>query len=98
MTMEKEHMLKLIKEFYEKSHPEEKAYLTFERYKREGINVSTLPWYNKEIFIKYYLPGEGRDLDNQHSEPYLGIQVRYDRDLKKQVTFDQTQVENYLRD
>ena len=82
-------VLEYIKEYY--NHE------PFERYHREGINISTPPWYNKEIFIKLYLPDEGRDGDNKHSHPYLGIQVRYDRDLDQTVAFDQKQVENYLR-
>ncbi len=68
----------------------------FSRYEK-GLNVSTPAWYNKEIFIKLYKESEGRDFDNQHTYPYLSIQVRYDRDLQKRVVFDEQQVENYLR-
>lgn len=82
-------VLKLISAYYDDE--------PFERYHREGMNISTPPWFNKEIFVKLYLPNEGRDGDNQHPHPYLGIQVRYDRDLGQRVTFDQKQVENYLR-
>lgn len=51
-------------------------------------NVSTLPWSNKEIFIKLFLPTEGRNSDNTHSYPYLSIQVRYDRDKNEPVTYN----------
>ena len=31
----------------------------------------TIPWFNKEIFIKLYRKSEGRDGDNRHPYPYL---------------------------
>lgn len=92
-TMEYEPMaiLALIEQYYAQIDP------VFHRYNEKQLNVSTPPWYNKEIFIKLYLEHEGRDLDNQHPYPYLGIQVRTDRDLNTKVLFDQKQAQNYLR-
>lgn len=75
----------------------DKEYEKFSRYETKDLNVATPPWYNKEIFIKLYLEGEGRDFDNQHPYPYIGIQVRFDRDEGKRVVFSQEQAQNYLR-
>jgi hypothetical protein len=61
-------------------------YERFYRYRGE-TDVSTLPWYNKEVFIKLYQKGEGRDFDNRHPFPYISIQVRYDREKKKPVSY-----------
>ena len=75
--------------FY-KEHPGYRGkgeYEKFLRYENSDLNVSTPPWYNKEIFIKYYKPQEGRDLDNRHPYPYIGVQVRYDRDRKERVFY-----------
>ena len=85
--------LELLMSYYE-GDPD---YEEFVRYSQEGLNVSTPPCYNKEVFIKLYLPDEGRDLDNQHPYPYLGILVRFDRELERRVTFSQEQTQNYLR-
>lgn len=64
-----------------------KEFEEFQRYDKEPTNVTTLPWYNKEIFIKLYKKTEGRDFDNRHPYPYIGIQVRYDWDLKEKVSY-----------
>lgn len=93
MENEPEEVLKLIKEFYKG----QKEYEIFQKYERAGLNVSTPPWFNKEIFIKLYKEGEGRNVDNQHPYPYLGLQVRYDRKKDKPVVFDPKQAQNYLR-
>jgi hypothetical protein len=93
MEKEPEEVLKLIWQYYKG----QKEYESFQRYERVGLNVSTPPWFNKEIFIKLYKENEGRNVDNQHSYPYLGLQVRYDRESKKSVVFDPKQAQNYLR-
>ncbi len=69
----------------------------FLRYTKGNLNVKTEAWYNDELFIKLYLPGEGRDRDNQHAFPYIGIQVRFDKERKESVRFDPKLSENYLR-
>jgi hypothetical protein len=94
---EPESIVALIQQFYAEKGPFTKEFTQFKRYDKEGLNVSSPPWYNKEIFVKLYLPHEGRDLDNQHAYPYLGIQVRYDRSTDSKVVFDQKQAQNYLR-
>jgi hypothetical protein len=50
----------------------------FRRWDVDKTDVSTPPWYNKEIFIKLFLPHEGRDGDNSHAHAYIEIQMRYD--------------------
>jgi len=88
MEEETEKIIELLMAYYKEP---------FERYKREGLNVSTPPWYNKEVFIKLYLPEEGRNPDNPHPYPYIGVQVRFDQEEKKRVVFSQEQAQNYLR-
>ncbi len=66
-----------------------KEYTTFERLDLKQTNVSTSPWYNKEILIKLYKKGEGRDKDNKHPYPYLSLQVRFDKEKGEKVTYSQ---------
>ncbi len=99
MERDPENVISLVQQFYTETPPYQgdKAFEEFSRFHRQGLNVSTPPWHNKEIFIKLYRKDEGRDFDNQHPYPYIGIQVRYDRDQKKQVVFEQGQTQNFLR-
>lgn len=92
-------IIQLIQNYYQETPPfaEQKEYITFQRYEKPGLNVATPPWFNKEIFIKLYREGEGRDPDNPFTHPYLCLQVRYDRDKKQVVQFDTKQAQNYLR-
>lgn len=82
--------------YYKEHFPGQKAYEKFERSDKK-LNVVTPPWINKEIFVKLYLPHEGRDADNQHPYPYIGMQVRFDRDRSEPVRFDTKVSRNYLR-
>lgn len=77
---------------------ESSEYSHFARYSKDNTDVKTHPWYNKEIFIKLYLPTEGRDVDNRHPYPYLSIQVRYDCDAKEPVVYTWERARNYFRD
>jgi hypothetical protein len=73
-------------------------YLKFQRLDKDKVNISTEPWYNKEILIKLYKPNEGRDFDNQHSHPYLSIQVRFDREKGERVLYSWEKAFNgYMR-
>ena len=75
-----------------------KEFLEFQRYEKNDSQVSTLPWYNKEIFIKLYTRQEGRNFDNRHPYPYISIQVRYDMETQQRVLFDaRAAFNNYLR-
>ncbi len=83
-----EAIVELILAFY-RDNPKyagQKEYTQFQRYDKE-TDVSTAPWYNKEVFVKIYRADEGRDLDNRHPYPYLSIQVRYDRDTQQRVQY-----------
>lgn len=75
-----------------------KEYIEFLRYEKGDVNVSTLPVYNKEVFLKLFKKKEGRNFDNHHPYPYISIQVRYDFDTKEKViyTWDKA-FHNYLR-
>lgn len=79
----------LIVKYY-KNHPafkDKKDYTDFKRYEKGNTNTAIKPWYNKEVFIKIYGSGEGRNYDNRHPYPYVSIQVRHDRDLNENVTY-----------
>jgi hypothetical protein len=66
----------------------DKTYTEFQRFDKKTVNVTTPPWFNKEIFIKLYQKQEGRDFDNRHPYPYLSIQVRHDKERDEKVTCD----------
>lgn len=71
----------------------------YEEFKREGkeSDVTTAPWYNKEIFIKLYNRGEGRDFDQRHPYPYISIQVRFDRDTNEKLNYSWGNAQQYHR-
>lgn len=74
-----------------------KEYQEFQRWEKSECGVTTLPWYNKEVFIKLYKPHEGRNHDNAHPFPYIAIQVRYDREKKERVLYSWEQASCYWR-
>lgn len=84
---EPQKIVDLIFSYYQDHFPSDKAYTEFHRYTKSDTNVSIPPWYNKEIFIKLFKNGEGRDADNRHPYPYVSLQVRFDRDKNERVTF-----------
>lgn len=95
-----EHVILLLQNYYSdsKEYNDDKAYTKFERYYKSDTNVKTPPWYNKEIFVKLYQSSEGRDKDNNHSFPYISIQVRYDKEEQERVTYTWKQAfYSYLR-
>lgn len=82
-------IIELIFQFYKerKGYAGNREYEIFNRYEKDSTDVSTMPWFNKEIFVKLYDRYEGRDFDNRHPYPYISIQVRYDRDTKERVVY-----------
>jgi hypothetical protein len=82
-----EEVIKILMQYYRESpvYQADKQYLEFQRLNKGELNVSTPPWYNKEILIKLYTKNEGRDFDNRHPYPYISIQVRFDRELNEKV-------------
>jgi hypothetical protein len=95
-----EAIVRLIQDYYKISpkYKGQKEFIEFKRYEKEDTNVSTQPWYNKEIFIKLFKKNEGRDLDNRHPYPYISLQVRYDIDKQEKVIYDwNTAFRNYMR-
>lgn len=95
-----ESIIKIIQEYYLKNpkYKDKKEFQEFSRYEKNDTNVSTPPWMNKEIFIKFFKKKEGRNFDNRHPYPYLSIQVRWDELKNEKViyTWDQAN-HNYLR-
>jgi hypothetical protein len=89
MEHKPEEAARLLMAFYKETprYASKKEYEEFKRYDRPDTNVSTPPWYNKEVMIKLFKKTEGRDLDNRHPYPYLCIQVRHDRDLDEKVIY-----------
>jgi hypothetical protein len=75
---------------------EGKCYTVFERYEKE-TDVSTKPWFNKEILIKQYLPREGRNNDNRHPFPYFSIQVRFDRETNMRCSYTSEEAQCFQR-
>lgn len=74
-----------------------KEYQEFQRWEKQ-TDVAIKPWYNREIFIKLYQKGEGRNFDNRHPYPYISVQVRYDYDAKKNVSYSWDKAfRNYMR-
>lgn len=95
-----QHIIELVMAYYKETpkYAGLKDYLEFKRYDKGNTNVITLPWYNKELFIKLVKKNEGRDFDNRHSYPYVTLQVRHDWDLNKNVTFSPDEAfRNYHR-
>lgn len=89
-------VISLLREYY--ANEESSDYSSFLRYEKSNTNVRTMPWYNKEIFVKLFEPDEGRNLENEHPYPYISIQVRYDRELDKKVSYSWNEANrNFLR-
>lgn len=94
-----EDIVTILQTFY-KENPRYSGNREFEEFKRyeKDTNVSTQPWYNKEIFIKIHKKNEARNFDNRHPYPYLAIQVRYDRDNNENVIYNSNKAfHNYHR-
>lgn len=89
MQEEPEKIVDLIKNYYQETakYRGQKEYQEFKRFDKGNLPYTTLPWFNKEIFVKILKKGEGRDLDNNHSYPYVSIQVRHDWDLNQTVQY-----------
>lgn len=100
MEEKPQEIINLIFKFYKETpgYKDNEDFVKFVRYDTGNTDVSTLPWYNKEIFVKLYKKKEGRDFDNRHSFPYISIQVRYDRDLKERVVYRNEKANSYETD
>lgn len=79
------HIIAYYKE--KEAYRNSKEYQTFLRLEATKLDIKTPAWYNKEILIKLYQKEEGRDCDNNHTHPYLSIQVRFDREKNEKVTY-----------
>lgn len=102
MEEQPDKIINLIKEYYTTStlplYKDQKDFTEFKRYEKGDVDVSTQPWYNKEIFIKLYKKKEGRNFDNRHPYPYLSIQVRLDTETQEKVSYSwEKAFNNYLR-
>lgn len=99
MEEKPEQVIKYLLDFYkENARYQGQKEFEFQRYDKDKTNVTILPWYNKEIFIKLYQKKEGRNFDNRHPYPYISIQVRYDRDANEKVIYSWDKANrNYLR-
>ena len=91
-------IVELLMRFYKETpgYRNKPEYENFSRFLKDDTNVFIPPWFNKEIFIKFYQKNEGRDFDNRHPYSYIGIQVRYDRDAKERVFYSWEQANKGL--
>jgi hypothetical protein len=100
MEDQPETVIKMIQDYYKimPKYAGKKDFEEFLRYEKEDTNVSTFPWYNKEIFIKLFKKKEGRNFDNRHPYPYISLQVRWDEDTEEKIiyTWDKA-THNYMR-
>jgi len=97
METQPEKIINIIQKYYKEKHTTT-PFTNFERYEKGDTDVSTLPWYNKEVFIKLFKPSEGRNMDNRHPYPYISIQVRYDTETKQRIQYNWNDAyKNYLR-
>lgn len=82
-------VIDLIIAYYKETEPYRRSteYAKFQRLDSVKLDLRTAPWYNKEILIKLYQENEGRDCDNQHSYPYIALQVRFDREKNEKVIY-----------
>lgn len=98
MENQPEKIVDLILKYYQETEKYKgcKDFETFHRYEKGDVKVVTKPWYNKEVFIKLYQKGEGRDFDNRHPYSYLSVQVRYDWDLDEKVTYSWNKAFHHL--
>ena len=99
METKPEEIIKILMGYYKEMslYKGEKQYLEFERLEVGKLNVSTPPWYNKEILIKLYKKNEGRDFDNRHPYSYISVQVRFDRERNEKVICDWQKAFNCYR-
>lgn len=93
-----ERIVEIIQNYYQSPHYSGRQDMqVFKRWDKD-TDVITLPWYNKEIFIKLYTRKEGRNFDNRHPYPYISIQVRYDVDKDEKVHYSWDKAfNNYMR-
>lgn len=94
-----EKVVALIQSYYAENtfYRSDPRFTEFKRYEKT-TNVTTLPWYNKEIFVKIFKKDEGRDLDNTHRYPYVSIQLKWDRETESPVSYSWSKAFNgYLR-
>lgn len=82
-----EKIVQIIQEFY-REREKDPEYLLFRRDNTRLNELKVAPWYNKEVYIKILQKDEGRDFDNRHPYPYISIQVRYDREEKRNVNYN----------
>lgn len=85
--MENEPMkvLEILSDYYQLTMKDNEDFFPLKRYEMADTNVSTKPWFNKEIFIKLFKEEEGRNFDNRHPYPYIALQVRFDLEKNEKV-------------
>jgi|SRR5579862_457138 len=99
MQQKPQEIIDLLFQYYRENplYLENKQYQEFQRLEKPDSLISTPPWFNKEIFIKLYKKNEGRDFDNRHPYPYIGIQVREDRLSKEKVVCTSQKANTFKR-
>ncbi|MBN2479286.1 MAG: hypothetical protein JXA94_03580, partial [Parachlamydiales bacterium] len=79
----------LIEKYYlEKSkYKNNKNYTEFFEDTKSKDFLKNSAYYNKEILVKIYDFDEGRDFSNRHPYPYISIEVLYDSQEDKKVSY-----------
>jgi len=77
-------VVQLIQAYYQRPGYD-KSDREFSRSTKPDAEAATPAWFNREVYVKLLKSNEGRDLDNSHANPYLSIQVRWDRATTKRV-------------
>jgi hypothetical protein len=91
-----EQPMKVIQILIDYYKDDAKEYKNFQRFEKT-TDVTTAPWLNKEVFLKLFKRGEGRNFDNRHPYPYISLQVRFDREKNERVVFSPEQAQGLLR-
>lgn len=88
MEEQPQKIVDLLLDYYKKTaRYQGRKEFEFKRYEKGDTNTTIPPWFNKEVFIKYFKKGEGRDFDNRHLFPYISIQVRHDLEANERVQY-----------
>jgi len=83
-------VVKALMQYYNQ-HEDFKDIIPFTRFAKSNNAVSKLKnpaWMNREIAIRIYEPGEGRDLDNSHDYTYVNVELKWSRDTKRRLGFN----------
>lgn len=81
-------VIKEIMQYY-RYHETFKTQLPFTHFSQsQSLKYKHPIWMNRELIIRVFDPDEARDFDNRHSFTYITLELRYDRDTNRQLTYN----------